>query len=92
MNSPFAEIIFVDGTEPTQSPVSEFAHTSGVAHSAQHHLPQLRNVKDILDLSDEHVEAWKKIVDGVHEAGSLIFCQVGVGSPGLFGSFGLRFS
>ena len=36
---------------------------------------------------DEHVEAWKKIVDGVHEAGSLIFCQVGVGS-GLFGPFG----
>lgn len=26
--------------------------------------------------SEEHVEAWKKITDGVHEAGALMFCQV----------------
>lgn len=26
--------------------------------------------------SEEHVRAWKKITDGVHEAGTYMFCQV----------------
>ncbi|EKM51954.1 uncharacterized protein PHACADRAFT_165282 [Phanerochaete carnosa HHB-10118-sp] len=26
--------------------------------------------------SEEHVEAWKRIIDGVHQAGALIFCQL----------------
>ena len=26
--------------------------------------------------NEEHVQAWKKVTDAVHEAGSYIFCQV----------------
>lgn len=33
--------------------------------------------------SEEHVRAWKKIVDSVHESGTYIFCQVCVGKWGV---------